>query len=185
MIHSGQYYQKATHLNGVGTGTMARSHIAIALRDSTADGQITVLAVHVVGTGTGIVAQPDAEVLHAQRSLLQDTLDRDDLTGGLLELTQLPQEVPETGLGHDMVRCEDVHLEQRRIRILLRGQLTPDDLVFLQLWIGGTNDNRIRGKVMCRQTLAVPCKRSVLLWLEFLRGFARLPGISSMNFNMF
>lgn len=129
-------------LNGVGTGTVARGHIAVALGDSTANGQITVLAVHVVGTGTGIVAQPDAEVLHAQRSLLQDALDRDDLTGGLLELTQLPQEVPETRLGHDLVRCEDVHLEQRRVRILLRGQLTPDDLVFLQLWIGGTNDNR-------------------------------------------
>lgn len=120
-------------LNGVGAGTVTRGHVAVALGDSTANGQITVLAVHVVGTGARIVAQPDAEVLHVQWSLLQDALDRDDLTGGLLELTQLPQEVPETGLGHDLVRCEDVHLEQRRVRILLRGQLAPDDLVFLQL----------------------------------------------------
>lgn len=120
-------------LDGVGTGTVTRGHVAVALSDGTANGQITVLAVHVVRTGARVVAQPDAEVLDAQRSLLQDALDRNDLSGGLLELTQLPQEVPEAGLGHDLVRCEDVHLEQLRVPILL-GQLTPDDLQhFLEL----------------------------------------------------
>ena len=43
----------------------------------------------------GIITKPDSEVLDLQRLLLPDLLDGDDLTGGLLELPQLPQEVPE------------------------------------------------------------------------------------------
>ena len=39
------------YLNRVGPGTMASSHIAVALGDCGADGQVTVLAVHVVGSG--------------------------------------------------------------------------------------------------------------------------------------
>ncbi|KAL9707343.1 hypothetical protein quinque_010861 [Culex quinquefasciatus] len=27
----------------------------------------------------------------------------------------VPQKVPETGLGHDLIRCEDVHLEQTQV----------------------------------------------------------------------
>ena len=51
--------------------------------------------VHVVGSGSGVVSDPDTEVLDDKRVLLLDLLDRDDLSGGLLELTQLTQEVPE------------------------------------------------------------------------------------------
>jgi hypothetical protein len=38
------------HLNRVGSSTMTGSHIAVALGDGSADGQVTVLAVHVVGS---------------------------------------------------------------------------------------------------------------------------------------
>lgn len=127
------------YLDRVGTGTVTGGHVTVALRDGTANGQVTVLAVHVVRTGARIVTQPDAEVLHLQRRLLQDALHRDDLAGCLLELAQLTQEVPEARLGHDVVRGEDVHLEERRVLLLLRGQLAPDHLVFFQLklHIGG------------------------------------------------
>ena len=68
-----------------------------------------------MGAGTGVVAQPDAEVLDLQRLPLLDLLHGHDLARGLLELPQLPQEVPEAGLGHDGVRSEDPHSEQKNI----------------------------------------------------------------------
>jgi len=123
-------------LDGVGTGTVAGAHVAVALSDGTADGQVTVLAVHVVGARAGIVAQPDAEVLDLHGRRLVHLLDGHDLAGGLLELLQLAQEVPETGLGHDVVGSEDAHLVERRLGLLLAGQLAAHDLVLLQLQMG-------------------------------------------------
>ena len=75
-------------LNRVDTSAVTWGHVAITLRNST-NGQV--LAVHVVGSGAGIVTQSNSAVLHPQRSFFfEAALDRDDLTGGFLELTQLP-----------------------------------------------------------------------------------------------
>ncbi len=41
------------YLNRVGACTMAGSHVAVALCDGCADGQVAVLAVHVVCAGSG------------------------------------------------------------------------------------------------------------------------------------
>ena len=68
-----------------------------------------------MGAGAGVVAEPDAEVLDLQRLPLLDLLHGHDLARGLLELPQLPQEVPEAGLGHDGVRSEDRYSEQGTI----------------------------------------------------------------------
>ena len=67
------------------------------------------------------------------QELNTNLLDADNLTGGLLELAKLPQEVPEARLGHNVVRCKDPHPVQGRIRLLLGGQFAPDHLVLLQL----------------------------------------------------
>lgn len=112
---------------------MARCHISIALSDCTSDGQVTVLTVHVVCTRTRIVTQPDAEILDLLGRALVLALDRDNLTGCLLEFAQLAEEIPEAGLGDNVVGCEDDHLEQRRVLLLFRWQLAADDLVFLEL----------------------------------------------------
>lgn len=117
----------------MGASAMAGSHVAVALGDGTADGQVAVLTVHVVSSRTRVVTQPDAEVLDLQRSLLVLALDGDNLTSCLLEFAELTQEVPESRLGDDVVWCEDDHLEERWIRILLRRQFASDDLIFLQL----------------------------------------------------
>ena len=112
---------------------MTGSHVTVALSDGGSDGQVTVLAVHVVGAGTGVVTQPDAKVLDLQRRLLGDLLEGHNLAGGLLELVQLAQEVPETGLGHNVIRGEDPHFVHGRIGLLLGGQLAANDLEFLEL----------------------------------------------------
>ena len=75
-----------------------------------------------MGAGPGVVSQPDAEVLHLQWLPLLDLLHGDDLSGGLLELPQLSQEVPESGLGHDHVGGEDPHPEESILenRVILK-----------------------------------------------------------------
>ena len=47
--------------------------------------------------------------LDLERVLLLDLLDGDDLPGGLLELPQLAEKVPEAGLGHHGIRGENSH----------------------------------------------------------------------------
>ena len=58
------------------TGTVPRSHILVHALHSCSTGKFTVLLVHVVGTRTRVVTQPDAEVLNLQRLLLVDLRDR-------------------------------------------------------------------------------------------------------------
>ena len=43
-----------------------------------------------------------------------------------------PEEVPEPRLRDDLIRCKDAHTVDFRSRFRLRGQMTPDDLVFLK-----------------------------------------------------
>lgn len=112
---------------------MAGSHVTVALSDCTTDCQVAVFTVHVVCSRARIITQPDAEVLDLQRRLLVLALDGDNLASCLLEFAQLTQEIPETGLGDDVVWCEDDHLEEGRIRLLLGRQFATDDLIFLQL----------------------------------------------------
>lgn len=57
----------------------------------------------------------------------------DDLSGGLLHLPQLGDEVPEAGLGHDMVGGEDPHPVERGGRVLGRGQQTPNNFILPKL----------------------------------------------------
>lgn len=120
-------------LNGVGAGTMTSAHVTVALCDGTPNGQITVLAVHVVCARTRIVAQPYAEILNLDWRRFVYLFQGDDFAGGFLELLQLTQKVPETGFGDNVVRSEYTHFIQRRLWLLLAGQLTANDLVFLQL----------------------------------------------------
>lgn len=81
-------------LDAVSSGAVTGSHVAIALSDSTGDGHVTILAVHVVGSRPGVISEPNTEVLDLQWFLLGDLLDTDDFTSGLLEFPQLTQKVP-------------------------------------------------------------------------------------------
>lgn len=54
---------------------MAGGHVAVALGDGTSNGQVTVFTVHVVCARTGVITQPDSEVLDLQWSLLELALD--------------------------------------------------------------------------------------------------------------
>ena len=83
------------YLDGVSPGAVTSSHIAVALGHGGADCQVAVLTVHVVGSGPRVVSKPDAEVLDFEWLAFNDGLNADNLSGGLLELTELTEEIPE------------------------------------------------------------------------------------------
>lgn len=143
-------------MDGPEASTVAGSHIGVESLNGVSPGQLTVLLVHVVSAGARVVADPDTEVLDLQGVLLGDlrvpfvSHDRpeiqpslspkcptylvagNDLTSGLLDLLQAAQEVPVPGLGHNLVGGEDPHAVQGGSRVGLRGQVAPDDLVFVK-----------------------------------------------------
>lgn len=144
------------YVNGPETGTVASSHVRVESLDGICSRELTVLLVHVVGAGAGVVSDPDTEVLDAQRVLLADLslthqppslppprffdamgvwtylVQANNLTVCLLDLPQLHQEVPEAGLGDNLIRSEDAHAVELRGGVSLGGQVAPDDLVLLK-----------------------------------------------------
>ena len=53
-------------------GTVAGSHVLVEGLDGIRTAELTELLVHVVGSGAGVVAEPDTEVLDLQGLLLMD-----------------------------------------------------------------------------------------------------------------
>jgi hypothetical protein len=107
-----------------------------------------------VGTGTRIVTDPDTKVLDLFRTLLRDlnsnqllstriiffagilntyNVNGNDLTSGLLDLAELLQEVPETGLCNYNVGSENTHTEELGGNFLSGGELASNHLIFGEL----------------------------------------------------
>lgn len=61
-----------TYVNRPEAGSMSGCHILVHGLDSICPRHLTVLLVHVVGTGAGVVSEPDTEVLDLQGALLVD-----------------------------------------------------------------------------------------------------------------
>jgi len=78
----------AEDVDGPEAGTVAGSHVGVEGLDGRNSGQLAVLLVHVVRARAGVVSEPDTEVLDLLGVLLVDSLDADNLTGGLLDLSE-------------------------------------------------------------------------------------------------
>jgi hypothetical protein len=111
----------ATYLNLPEARSVTGGHILVKGIDGGNTGHLTVLLVHVVSAGAGVVADPDTEVLDLLGALLVDLanvsiplflpsvqthlvscavcgthlVDGDDLAVRLLNLSELAEEVPE------------------------------------------------------------------------------------------
>lgn len=59
-------------------------------------------------------------------------VDGDEFTGGLLDLPELAEEVPEARLCDDLVGCEDTHAVEFWAGVLVGRELAADDLVFCE-----------------------------------------------------
>jgi hypothetical protein len=143
-------------VDGPEAGTVAGSHVLVEGVDSRSTGHLTVLLVHVVSAGAGVVTDPDSEVLdlggallvdlsltqisHQSAVLLRDCriegcthlVERHDLTSRLLDLAELLQKVPETGLGNNGVVGEEAHPVELGGGLSLGRQLAADDLVLVE-----------------------------------------------------
>ena len=94
--------------------------------------KLTELLVHIVGTATRVVTDPDTEVLDLQRALLVDDVKTDDLAVGFLDFLELRKEVPEARLGDDFIGREDAHAVELGRGLRLCGEMATDDLVFFE-----------------------------------------------------
>ena len=110
------------------SSSVTASHLCEHLSDSTVEGGIAVLLVHVMDTGAGVVTEPDGVVFNLVGLPLVDLLDSEEFSAGRLSLAESPQVVPETGLGDDVILSEELHSEHLRGGILGRGGSTSNDL---------------------------------------------------------
>jgi len=117
-------------MNRTEARAMSSSHVLVQGNNGISSRHLSVLFVHVVGAGAGIISDPDTEVLDFERALLMDFVQGDDLTISLLDLAEFHQEVPETGLGDHGVGCEYAHAVELGGWVCLRWQVAADDLVF-------------------------------------------------------
>jgi len=123
---------RQTYVDGPEAGTVAGGHVGVQGLDGVRAAHLAVLAVHVVGAGARVVADPDAKVLDLLGVLLVQRLDADNLTSGLLDLLETADKVPEAGLGDRGVGGEDGHAVQRGLGVGLGGQVAPDNLILLK-----------------------------------------------------
>lgn len=120
------------HVDGSESRSVSGSHVLVQHLNSVGSRNISVLLVHVVGAGSRVVSDPDTEVLDLGGGLLGDLVDGDNLTGGLLDLLELGQEVPESGLGHNLVGGKDSHSVELLLGGSLGRQLSANNLVFVE-----------------------------------------------------
>ena len=90
-------------------------HVPVAGGDCPHPSEVPILSVHVVGAGTGIVSEPNAEVLDDVRGLLCELHTLENAAIRLFNLLHLLAVVPEAGLGGHGVCSEYVHLVGRVI----------------------------------------------------------------------
>jgi len=124
------------NVDGPEPRTMPGSHVLVEALDGICTRELAVLLVHVMCTRTRVVANPDTEVLDLQGLLFVNNINTNDFTIGLFDLLQLSEEVPEPRLCDDVVRRKDAHTVDFGSGLGLRGQMTPDDLVFLKAHVG-------------------------------------------------
>lgn len=131
-------------VNAAEPSTVSGSHVLVKSLDGGSARQVTVLLVHVVGARARVVSDPDTKVLDLVGVLLRDSLDANDLTGRLLDLSELLHEVPVSRLGNNSVGSEDRKTVKLRGGVGIGRQMTANDLfifsqsgfLFNQCWDG-------------------------------------------------
>ena len=120
---------------------MRSGHLLVALLHSAEERSVTVLLVHVVSAGAGVVAQLDAVVLHLLVLFVDLPRSRptrylvhgEDFPSSLLHLLQSVHEIPVAGLGSHRVRSEQSHSVNLRLGVRLGGESAANDLIVVNL----------------------------------------------------
>jgi len=118
------------NVNRPESSPVPRGHIRVQRIDGIGPRSLPILFVHVVRSRSRIVANPNSKVLHFLWALLVNLVDGDNLAVGLLNLAELCKEIPEAGLGNNIVGSENTHTIEFWSRLGLGGEVAADDLVF-------------------------------------------------------
>jgi len=132
----------ADDVDGSVGSTVVRGHVVVELLDSTAAGGVTELLVEVVSGVGRVVAEGDAKVLDGLGVGLDDLVAGKDLTGHALDPAELAEEVPETGLGNDLVGSEDAHAVDLLVLLSDGVALAANDLVFTHFVLTLKNEKK-------------------------------------------
>ena len=118
-------------LDGTRTSSVSTGHLIVQLTDGAREGHITELAVHIVGTRSTVITQPDAVVLDDPVVLFNKLNAVDNFTSGLLHLTELMHVVPELGLGNHRVGCKDDHAVGFWVGVFGGGSLAANHMILI------------------------------------------------------
>lgn len=121
-----------TYVNTPESRPMSRGHITVERIHRLRSRHLPVLLVHVVRTTSRIISNPHTEVLHFERSLLVQHVERNDFAIRLLDLSEFHEEVPEAGFGDYSVWSEDSHAVEFGGRVGVCREVAADDLVFVK-----------------------------------------------------
>ena len=86
---------------------MITSHLRVELTDSTIEGDISELLVHVVVSSSGLIPQDNAEGFNMIGSPFEDLVNSQDLTLSSFGLELTTEMVPELSLGNHFVASEE------------------------------------------------------------------------------
>jgi hypothetical protein len=122
--------------DGIRRSSVISCHFSVKLTDSTIQGNISVLLVHVVVSGSGLVSEDNAEGFHVIWSTLEDLVDSENLSLSALGLELSSQVVPKLGLSDNFISCEESNGIDFGVSVLFSGQLASEHKVLSDLTIG-------------------------------------------------
>jgi len=108
-------------------------HLSVKLADSTVEGDISELLVHVVVSSSGLIPQDNAEGLDVVGSSFEDFVDGQDLSLSSFSFVLTTEMVPELALGNDFVDSEQSDSIYFWVGVLLGGEFAAEDEILTNL----------------------------------------------------
>ena len=121
------------NLDGSSAESVASCQVLVHLVDSSVHGDVSVLLEHVVVSSSRQDSEPNTVVLDNGRVLLEDLVDGNDLSVRLLNSFQALDEIPKLRSSANLIGCPHLHAKQGRLRVALRRQVAPNDLILMIL----------------------------------------------------
>lgn len=122
--------------DGIRRSSVISCHFCVKLTDSTIQGNISVLLVHIVVSSSGLVSKDDSEGFDVIGSALEDLVNSKNLSLSALSLELSSQVVPKLGLSDNFISCEESNGIDFGVSVLFSGQLASEHKVLSDLSLG-------------------------------------------------
>lgn len=122
-----------SHLDAACQRSVATRHLCVDLGNGAILSEVPHLLVHVVGASAAVIAEPDTKVFDVCRPLLLNLSNLQNFAVGLFDLSQLAQQIPETGGGQHLVGGKQPHAKYRWVGLGLSRDEATHHLVLPDL----------------------------------------------------